>query len=58
MIAEVDELDAGGDVLGDEVCDRLGADDLSAVGGRHEPRRPVQGGPEVVPAPPLGGAGV
>jgi len=44
VLAQVDELD----LSVHERCGRLRAQDLAAVGDRHDPRRPINGGAEVV----------
>jgi hypothetical protein len=55
---EVDQLTVGREVLGHERCRRCGYEDLAAVGLSSQPRRQVDGRPEVVGSAAFGLAGV
>ena len=58
MFPEVAQRGAGREPALDEAGGRLGQQDLAAVTGRHDPRRPVHRGPKEVPAARLHLAGV
>ena len=58
MLPEVAQRGAVREPALDEAGGRLGQQDLAAVTGRHDPRRPVHRGPEEVPAARLDLAGV
>ena len=58
MLPEVAQRRAGREPALDEAGGRLGQQDLAAVTGRHDPRRPVHRGPKEVPAARLHLAGV
>ena len=58
MLPEVAQRGAVREPALDEAGGRVGQQDLAAVTGRHDPRRPVHRGPEEVPAARLDLAGV
>ena len=58
VLAQVAQGDARGKLPADERRGRLGQQDLSAVTGRHDPRRAVDGRAEEVAAARIGVAGV